>query len=81
MNISIEAGFTKISVVGAGMHGVPGVMARVVGCLEKAGIGIFQTTDSHANISCLIREGDLAEAVRVLHHEFRLDQQPTASSD
>lgn len=72
LNISVEEGFTKVSIVGAGMHGVPGVMARVVRSLEKAGVSIYQTTDSHANISCLIKEQKLTEAVRALFQEFEL---------
>jgi len=74
LNISVEQGYAKVSVVGAGMHGVPGVMARVVRCLEKVNVPIYQTTDSHANISCLIREKDLAVAVRALYEEFDLSK-------
>ncbi len=76
LDVKIEVGFAKVSVVGAGMHGVPGVMARVVGCLEGGEqIPIFQTTDSHANISCLILEEHLPpRAVRALHKEFQLDR-------
>ena len=74
LNVKITMGFAKISVVGAGMHGVPGVMARVVHCLEEEGIPIFQTTDSHANISCLIREENIPRAVHALYSEFHLDR-------
>jgi len=72
LNISVEKGYTKVSVVGAGMHGVPGVMARVVQSLEQAKVGIYHTTDSHANISCLIKEDKLTDAVQALFQEFEL---------
>lgn len=72
LNVTVDQGYAKVSVVGAGMHGVPGVMARVVRSLEQANVPIFQTTDSHANISCLIREKDLLAAVRALFAEFEL---------
>jgi len=75
LNIRVESGFAKVSIVGAGMHGVPGVMARVVASMEREGIAIHQTTDSHANISCLIREEHLEKAVRALHEEFRLSRE------
>ncbi len=68
----VESGYAKVSVVGAGMHGVPGVMARIVACLETIGVPILQTTDSHANISCLIHEEYLSSAVSALHKEFHL---------
>lgn len=74
LHVRIEEGFAKVSVVGAGMHGVPGVMARVVNCLERANISIYQTTDSHANISCLVKEEQIAQAVQALHREFNLDR-------
>ncbi len=74
LGVKIKTGFAKVSVVGAGMHGVPGVMARVVNCLESEQIPIFQTTDSHANISCLVLEEHLPRAVRALHKEFQLDR-------
>jgi aspartate kinase len=70
----IEVGFAKVSVVGAGMHGVPGVMVRVVNCLEDEGIPIYQTTDSHANISCLVLEEHVLRAVQALYREFQLDR-------
>ena len=74
LSVKIEAGFAKVSVVGAGMHGVPGVMARVVNSLEREGIPIYQTTDSHANISCLVLETHLQQAVKALYREFELDR-------
>ncbi|NLJ80266.1 MAG: aspartate kinase [Firmicutes bacterium] len=73
LDVRIKVGFAKVSVVGAGMHGVPGVMARVVHCLEKEKVRIFQTTDSHANISCLVREEQVQQAVQALYREFNLD--------
>lgn len=74
LNVNIKVGFAKVSVVGAGMHGVPGVMARIVNCLETENIPIFQTTDSHANISCLILEQHLQRTVQALYREFHLDR-------
>jgi aspartate kinase len=71
--VEITPGFAKVSVVGAGMHGVPGVMARVVNCLSAEDIPIFQTSDSHANISCLVLEEHTARAVQALYREFHLD--------
>jgi aspartate kinase len=62
----------KVSVVGAGMRGVPGVMARVARGLSNAGVAILETTDSHANISCLVRAGDMRRAMEALHEEFGL---------
>lgn len=75
LNITVDQGYAKVSVVGAGMHGVPGVMARVVSSLQQAKISIYQTTDSHANISCLIKEHHIVSATKALFDEFDLQNE------
>jgi aspartate kinase len=66
----------KVSIVGMGMRGRPGVMARVVEALHGAGVEILQTSDSHLTISCLVRQEDLVKAVRALHDAFDLGTEP-----
>ena len=61
-----------MTLVGAGMHGVPGVMARLAEALSGAGIGILQTADSHSTISVLVRGERCADAVGALHDAFGL---------
>jgi aspartate kinase len=65
-------GLAKVTLVGAGMHGVPGVMARVSEALSAAGIEILQSADSHYTISVLIDASGLRRAVECLHAEFGL---------
>ncbi|HHY47365.1 MAG TPA: aspartate kinase [Firmicutes bacterium] len=72
MNVTSMRDCAKVSVVGAGMRGVPGVMARVVEALNDRGIPILQTSDSHTSISCLVRQADMQEAMRSLHSKFGL---------
>jgi aspartate kinase len=64
---------SKVSIVGAGMHGMHGVMARFSGALAAEGIDMLQTVDSHATISALVRLGQRDRAVRALHREFLED--------
>lgn len=61
---------SKVSIVGAGMHGMRGVMARFARTLDTAGIEMLQTVDSHATISALVRREDRDRALAALHHEF-----------
>lgn len=68
----ITPGLAKVSVVGAGMRGVPGVMAQIVEVLNSVGIEILQTADSHATISCLVRAEDTQKAICALHKGFAL---------
>jgi len=78
----VKGALSKVSVAGAGMHGMPGVMARVMRALHGARVAVLSTTDSHANISCLVGESDAAEAVRALHAEFGLgDGGPTPNEE
>jgi aspartate kinase len=62
----------KISIVGAGMRGTPGVMYRVVHALNDAGIEIIHSTDSNITISVLVAEEDVARAEQAVHDSFRL---------
>jgi len=65
----------KVSIIGAGMRGRPGVMARVVHALHRAGVNILQTADSHTTISCLVKAEQMEAALRALHEEFGLAEE------
>ena len=60
----------KVSIVGAGMLGAPGVAARMFGALAKADINIDIIGTSEISISCLIPREDLTKAVQAIHAEF-----------
>lgn len=66
---SVE-GCAKVSIIGAGMHGMKGVMSRFASALDSAGIDMLQSVDSHATISALVRIASRDEALRALHREF-----------
>lgn len=78
--ILVEMGYTpyltphcaKISVVGAGMAGMPGIMAKVVEALVHEDIQILQSADSHTTIWILVSRQDMPRAVRSIHQKFQL---------
>lgn len=72
-NFEIADDFVKVSVVGGGMTGRPGVMSRLVEALTEKNIAIYQTTDSHTTISCLIKREFEKEALNALHDAFKLE--------
>lgn len=74
LSFTVENNCAKISVVGAGMRGLPGVMAKVVSALNEVGVEILQTADSHTTISCLVKQEEMEKAVMALHHQFGLDR-------
>ncbi|PLR97224.1 aspartate kinase [Bacillus sp. T33-2] len=71
----IERKCAKVSVVGAGMAGVPGVTSKIVTALSEKGIRILQSADSHTTIWVLVKESDLVKAVNALHDAFQLEQE------
>lgn len=74
-NVVLEKGLAKVSVIGAGMMGTPGVMANAMENLDQAGITVVQTSDSDITISFLIKEADLSKAIQILHRSFGLERQ------
>ena len=68
------AGLSKVTLVGAGMHGVPGVMARLSEYLSAADVDVYQSADSHTTISVLVRAEDTSNAIRALHDGFELGE-------
>ncbi|MGM7720423.1 aspartate kinase [uncultured Metabacillus sp.] len=62
----------KVSTVGAGIMGVPGVTAKIVTALSEKGIQILQSADSHTTIWVLVKEEDMIKAVNALHEAFDL---------
>ena len=74
-NCNVETGCAKLSVIGAGMEGVPGVMADVMESLDEAGVTVWQTSDSDITISFLIKGTDLNKAIQILHKSFNLGEE------
>lgn len=74
MKYNIINNCSKVTIIGSRITGIPGVMATVVNALVKKNIQILQSSDSHATISCLIKEEDTKDAINVLHEAFYLDQ-------
>lgn len=61
---------SKIAVIGSGMRGVPGIMARILNALNTENIEVIQTADSHTTIWCLVESKNTVKAIKVLHKEF-----------
>ncbi len=62
----------KISVVGAGMRGTPGVIYRVVKAVTDADVEIIHSTDSNITISILVPADQSLTAEQALHDTFGL---------
>jgi len=70
--IATDLRMGKVSLVGAGMKSHPGVAAKAFSVLGEAGVNIEMISTSPIKISCVVREDDVATAVRQLHTAFDL---------
>jgi aspartate kinase len=70
----------KVSAVGAGIAGTPGVTAAIVESLSSRNIQILQSADSHTTIWVLVKKEDLIESVNALHTTFRLNEEGIATN-
>jgi aspartate kinase len=65
---------TKISVIGGGMNGVPGIMAKIVEALTEENIQILQSADSNTTIWILVNNEHMTKGIQTLHQKFKLHE-------
>lgn len=72
IDYSLISNCSKIAVIGSGMRGIPGVMAKILMTLDQNHIEVLQTADSHTTIWCLVNEEDTIKAINALHRAFEM---------
>ena len=77
--VSHAGGLAKVSLVGTGMLGTPGIAARMFRTLAEAGINIEMISTSEIRITCIVRRDHAEPAARALHSAFQLDQVPASA--
>ncbi len=70
--VSGDKAIAKLSVVGAGMIGKPGVAAKFFTALAQEQINIQMITTSEIKISCVINEAEGVKALNAVHEAFGL---------
>ena len=73
-SVLVEEDMAKVSIVGAGMLGSPGVAARMFGALARADVNIDIISTSEISVSCLVKGSQVTEAVNSIHDEFVPDR-------
>jgi aspartate kinase len=68
-------GIAKLSIVGTGMLGAPGIAAQMFRALADAGVNIEMISTSEIRITCMVARDQVDRGVRVLHKAFELDQE------
>ncbi len=64
----------KVSLLGGGIHGVPGIMARIITALADENVAIHQSIDTNTVISVLVDGRFASRAAQALHRAFGLDR-------
>ena len=77
--VSHAGGLAKVSLVGTGMLGTPGIAARMFRTLAEAGINIEMISTSEIRITCIVRRDHAEPAARALHSAFQLDLVPASA--
>lgn len=70
--ILVNPNIAKVSVVGAGMVGQPGVAARMFEALAQHQINIQMITTSEIKISCVVAQEQGVMALQAIHNAFGL---------
>ncbi len=70
--ILLDPDIAKVSIVGAGMVGQPGVAARMFEALAQHQINIQMITTSEIKISCVVAKEDGVTALQAIHKAFGL---------
>lgn len=72
--VTTDTSIAKVSIVGAGMIGRPGIAAAMFKALSDANINIQMISTSEIKVSCIINAKDGEKAVRAIHKVFELDK-------
>lgn len=73
-SVSSAGGIAKLSIVGTGMLGTPGIAGRMFRALADAGINIEMISTSEIRITCLVARDQVEKGVRILHKTFELEK-------
>ncbi len=68
--VMVKQNIAKVSIVGAGMIGRPGVAAKMFATLAEAGVNIQMISTSEVKVSCVIDALDCDRAVVALRQAF-----------
>src|SRR6202011_1480686 len=67
-----QNGLAKVSVIGSGIRGQPGVAATMFRTLSDRQINIEMISTSEIRITCIIQADRVKDAVAALHEAFKL---------
>ncbi|MEB3218480.1 MAG: aspartate kinase [Nostocales cyanobacterium 94392] len=78
--VMVQEQIAKVSIVGAGMIGRPGVAAEMFATLARKGVNIKMISTSEVKISCVIDSADCDKAVTALRETFNIEEESISPS-
>jgi aspartate kinase len=70
--VDVQRGLSKVTLVGSGMTGMPGVYARSLQALLEADVDVYAVGTSSVSISFLVDSGRAERTLQALHAAFDL---------
>jgi aspartate kinase len=70
--VMVDGAIAKVSIVGSGMVGHPGVAAKMFASLHQQGINIQMIATSEIKVSCVVAEDQGVKALQAVHAAFGL---------
>ncbi|MBD2179034.1 aspartate kinase [Pseudanabaena sp. FACHB-1998] len=70
--VSCDGDISKVSIVGSNMIYQSGIAARMFSALADAGINIEMIATSEIKVSCVVRDNQAEQALKLIHQEFDL---------
>jgi aspartate kinase len=70
--VTCDGDISKVSIVGANMIHQSGIAARMFSALADANINIEMIATSEIKVSCVVRDHQAEQALKVIHQEFNL---------
>jgi aspartate kinase len=78
--VMVDPDIVKVSIVGAGMIGRPGIAAQMFRTLADAKINLQMISTSEVNVSCTIAAKNCDRAIAVLCQQFEVDSSPAPTN-
>lgn len=71
IKINVSSGNCKVSVIGDGMRGKPGVVSKIFSALSQVDVDIIMITTSEVDVSLLVGKSDSELAVQAITDVFK----------
>lgn len=73
--VTVDTAIAKVSIVGMGMLGRPGIAAHMFKALAQQQINIQMIATSEIKVSCVVAQAEAVTALRAIHTAFNLSEQ------